>query len=212
MSTSPKPHALSLRVEGLALERGGRRLAANIGFTLAPGEALLVTGPNGAGKSTLLRTLAGLLRAGEGRASISGAGLEADAEISAHAHYLGHQDALKTALSARENLEFCAGLLGSQGLAPLDALTRLGLPHVLDFPVGYLSAGQKRRVALARLLVARRAIWILDEPTTALDAASQERLAGQMAEHRAGGGIVLAATHAPLGLDDARTLQLGRPS
>ena len=119
-------------------------------------------------------------------------------------------DALKGALTARENLEFwSAALKRSAGLAPLQALAALNLAHVADLPAGWLSAGQKRRTALARLLVVERPLWLLDEPTTALDAASQVRLAQSMAAHRAKGGMIIAATHAPLGLEDAAELRLG---
>ena len=135
----------------------------------------------------------------------------ADAGIGEQAHYLGHSDALKSALTAGENLAFWADALGgdSARAAWIAALGRLGLAHVADFPARALSAGQKRRVALARLLVAPRPIWLLDEPTTALDAAAQRQFALVMREHLASGGLILAATHAPLSLDDAARLILG---
>ncbi|HEY8580832.1 MAG TPA: heme ABC exporter ATP-binding protein CcmA [Beijerinckiaceae bacterium] len=198
-----------LTVEDLDLARGGRRLARGLAFSLAGGEALVVTGPNGAGKSTLLRALAGLLPPAAGRVALTGAGIAADDPPGVHAHYLGHADALKAALTARENLAFWAGVLGGGTVGPLAALEALGLDHAADLPVAWLSAGQKRRVALARLLVAERPLWILDEPATALDAAAQTRLAEIMARHRSGGGLIVAATHAPLGLEDARELRLG---
>ena len=202
------PHDLRLRVENLALGRGGRRLAAGLDFALGSGEALVVTGPNGAGKSTLLRVLAGLLAADSGRFSLTGAGSD-DMQIATH--YLGHADALKGSLSVAENLAFWSRMLGADasGPTPAQALEAVALSHAHDLPVSYLSAGQRRRAAIARLIVAPRPLWLLDEPTTALDVASQQRFAGLMGAHLAAGGIVIAATHADLGLVNARELQLG---
>ena len=195
----------------VAIQRGGRRLFSGLDFALPAGEALVVTGPNGAGKSSLLRAIAGLLPLDSGRIALEGG--DPELGVGAQAHYAGHADALKAALTARENLGFWAATLqgesaGSAPVGPEAALDRLGLAHVLDFPVGCLSAGQKRRVALARLLVARRPLWLLDEPTSALDAAAQARFAEVMRAHLAAGGLIVAATHAPLGLE-ARALRLG---
>jgi len=200
--------ALHLSVHDLACRRSGRLVFAGLGFALGPGDALLVTGRNGAGKSTLLAILAGRLRAAAGRIALSGAG---EATLPERLHWIAHRDGLKTALSARENLAFAAAMLGEERFAPHDALERVGLPHVVDMPVAYLSAGQRRRVALARLLVAHRPIWLLDEPTSALDAASQEMLYELMREHRAAGGIIIAATHLPLPLDGAQSLAIAAP-
>jgi len=172
-----------------------------------------VTGPNGSGKSTLLRVLAGLLRPAAGRVSLEGIGEAGDAP-GVHTHYLGHLDGLKSALTTRENLAFWAAVLdpgagrARPGLDPAEALRLLGLAHATDLPVSFLSAGQKRRVALARLLCASRPLWLLDEPTTALDVASQQRLSEMIGEHRAGGGLLVLATHAPLDLPEARVLRL----
>ena len=198
---------LRLDAHDLTLARGGRRLAEGLTFTLKGGEALLVTGPNGAGKSTFLRVLAGLLAPAAGSLTLQGAGVEAPGQA---AHYLGHAEALKGALTARENLEFWSAMLkmGDLGLDPGQALERVAMNHAPDIPVSYLSAGQRRRVAIARLLVAPRPLWLLDEPTTALDAASQARLAGLMKDHLAAGGLIVAATHGDLGLA-ARELRLG---
>ena len=198
---------ISLHAHDLALARGGRRLAQGLSFTLKGGEALLVTGPNGAGKSTFLRVLAGLLAPDSGSFSLEGAGVEAPGLA---AHYLGHAEALKGALTARENLEFWSAMLkmGDWGLSAGAALDLVAMNHAPDIPVSYLSAGQRRRVAIARLLVAPRPLWLLDEPTTALDAASQARLAGLMKDHLAAGGLIVAATHGDLGLA-ARELRLG---
>jgi len=195
----------------LHIDRGGRAIVSNVDFELRAGEALVVLGRNGAGKSTLLRALAGLLPLRGGTIQFTGA---EDAPLAEQAHYIGHADGLKAALTGFENLEFWARILGgfsggeSMGLSPAEALQKVGLPRIGDFPVGYLSAGQKRRVALARLFIAPRPVWLLDEPATALDIASQETLGKAMADHRANGGMIIAATHAPLGLADAQELRL----
>ena len=160
-----------------------------------------------------MRAIAGLFTPASGAISISGDDIEDDENPALQAHYVGHSDALKGALSARENLDFWAAALKRRGgLHPLQALAAVNLAHVADLPVGWLSAGQRRRTALARLFVAERPLWLLDEPTTALDAASQARLAQSMAAHRAKGGMIIAATHAPIGLEDAAELRLGAPS
>jgi heme exporter protein A len=192
---------MRLSAENLTLERGGRRLFSGLSFAVGAGEALVVTGPNGAGKSSLLRGIAGFLPFAEGRVRWEGG------EIEAQIHYLGHLDALKTSLTAAENLSFWGALLGDGPARAGAALSALGLPHVADFPVRALSAGQKRRVALARLLVAPRPLWLLDEPTTALDAGAQALFAELMRAHLEGGGLIVAATHAPLGLA-AREIRL----
>ena len=197
---------MHLRAAHLAIDRGGRRVVADVSFALGTGEMLQVTGPNGAGKSTLLRALAGLLPLAGGTLACDG--LAPDEPLFFRTHYLGHQDALKGALTAKENLAFWATQLGGGGLSPEAALARLALPQVADFPVAYLSAGQKRRVALARLLVARRELWLLDEPTSALDASALTLFADVLREHLASGGLAIAATHAPLGVEGVRTLQL----
>lgn len=198
---------MRLIVEGLACRRGGRRVFAGVSFALGPGEALAVTGRNGAGKSSLLAIIGGRLAAEAGYVRVEGADdLAAPAE---GLHVVGHRDALKGSLTARENLAFAQGLLGAPRLAPDAALAAVGLAHAVDLPVAWLSAGQRRRAALARLLVAWRPLWLLDEPTAALDAASQDLLARLVAAHRAEGGLVVAATHQPLGYPDLRSLALG---
>jgi heme exporter protein A len=202
---------MQIEASALAVERGGRIIFTNLRFSLAAGEALVVTGPNGAGKSSLLRALAGLLpfAAGQVSATPDGRGLS---ELT---HYVGHADALKPSLTVYENLEFWAALLaGAEGgaadpVAQIEmALSRFGLARIADLPAAYLSAGQKRRAALARLLAVHRPLWLLDEPATALDAASQKVLADVMTAHLADGGMIVAATHAPLALP-ARELALG---
>lgn len=173
---------------------------------ITPGTVTCLIGPNGAGKSTLLRMLAGLLRPAEGAVLWSGQDVAADpAAHAARLRYLSHQDALKPALTVAENLAFFAALWGG-AVAP--ALAAVALDGLADLPARVLSSGQKRRLALARLALAPAPLWLLDEPTTGLDAASVERLAPLLAAHRAAGGIVVAATHIPLPLSDARELRL----
>jgi heme exporter protein A len=201
--------AMRLSAWDVTIERGGRRLFAGLSFAAEAGEALIVAGPNGAGKSSLLRALCGFLPIQAGGFALHGG--DPERTVGEQAHYLGHADALKGALTAGENLAYWAGALRGDPRreAVLSALARVGLAHVIDFPARALSAGQKRRAALARLLVAERPLWLLDEPTTALDAASQAAFAAIMAKHLAGGGLLVAATHAPLGLAGARELRLG---
>lgn len=196
-------------VEHLACARGGDLLFEELSFTLAPGEALLVTGPNGAGKSSLLRLLAGLLRPAAGRVSVS------DAQGRDHVdalHYVGHQDGLKPSLTVSEILDYWQGLLqvaaAARDALKAEALERADLTHLADTPIQYLSAGQRRRAGLSRLYACPRPIWLLDEPTVALDRDNQSRFADHMRAHRAGGGIVVAATHVPLGLETAKRLDL----
>lgn len=190
----------------LACVRGGRQVFAGVNFALGAGEALAVTGRNGAGKTTLLRLIAGLLEPSGGRIELSGG--RADTSPGEQAHYLGHREALKPALSVRENLDFWYAFLSGRDASPASALDAVGLAGLSALPAAYLSAGQRRRLALARLLVAPRPIWLLDEPTAALDAAGQQRLGELMRAHLAGGGIIVAATHGPLGLE-AKELKLG---
>jgi heme exporter protein A len=194
-----------LSVDNLACRRSGRRIFANLAFALGPGDALAVTGRNGAGKSSLLAILSGRLRPDGGRIDLADVG---ESSLPECVHAVGHRDGLKGALTAGENLLFAQRLLGAPRLAPRAALERLGLGHAHDLPVAYLSAGQRRRVALARLLVCARPLWLLDEPTAALDTASQAVLAELMAGHRAEGGLVIAATHQSLGLDGAAELRI----
>jgi heme exporter protein A len=198
---------LRILVENLACRRAGRLIFEGLSFGLGPGEALVVTGRNGAGKSTLLAAIAGAVRPTAGRIAIEGAGPD-DAPLRERLHVVGHRDGLKTALSARENLAFYQALFGASTLTPEAALARMGLGHAAAIPVAYLSAGQRRRVALARLLVSHRPLWLLDEPTSALDTRAQAGLLGLMQEHLAAGGLIIAATHAPLGLA-AREIRIG---
>lgn len=195
-----------LAAEDLAARRGGRVVFAGLSLTAAPGEALLLLGPNGAGKSTLLRVLAGLLRPAAGRVVWEGEDVALDAAAhGARTRYLGHQDAIKPALTPREDLGFWAGLRGGHPEAALEAM---GLSGLAGLPCRTLSAGQRRRLALARLALGDAPLWLLDEPTLGLDSASVLRLGQLLAGHRARGGIVLAATHLPLPLPGAREVAL----
>jgi heme exporter protein A len=197
-----------MRLSGIDLDciRGGREVFSRLGFALQSGEALLVTGRNGAGKSSLLRMIAGLIHVAGGRLELQGG--HAERTLAEQTHYLGHQDALKPSLSVMENLAFWARFLGGREDAPSSALASVGLEALAGLPAAYLSAGQRRRLSIARLIAAKRPIWLLDEPTSALDRAAQERLSELMAVHLAGGGMIIAAAHGPIGLERARELQL----
>jgi heme exporter protein A len=197
---------LRLSASGLRCVRGQRDVFHDVDFKLSAGEALALTGPNGAGKSSLLRLIAGLLRAASGRIELAGG--TAELTIPEQVHYQGHLDALKPSLTVAENLAFWIHYLGGAE-PPGTALAALGIAGLADLPAGYLSAGQRRRLSLARLVAVPRPIWLLDEPTSALDAAAQARLAALMREHLAGGGMIVAATHGPLGID-AKELRLGK--
>lgn len=198
---------MRLSVENLACRRGGRDVFAGVSFALAGGEALTVTGPNGSGKSSLLRLIAGLLRPVDGRITLDGG--DSELTLGEQAHYLGHQDALKPALSVRENLQFWSRYLGPTGSAPEAALDLVGLGELAALPAAYLSAGQRRRLSLARLAAVKRPIWLLDEPASALDGSGQTRLAGLMREHLLQGGLILAAAHGGIGLERSKELRLG---
>ncbi len=202
---------LTLSANALACERGGRTIFRNLDFSVSTGEALLVTGRNGAGKSSLLRQIAGLIRIAGGTLSLEGG--DDELSIGEQAHYLGHSDALKPALTVAENLSFWIAWLGGKNDTsgdPVRALSAVNLDGLATLPAAYLSAGQKRRLSIARLVAVERPLWLLDEPTSALDTASQGMLLDLMRSHLARGGILVAATHLPLGIDDARELKLER--
>jgi heme exporter protein A len=195
-----------LRAEGLAAIRGERLVFQDIGFTLPAGGALILSGRNGAGKSTLLRLLAGLARPDAGRLLWN----DADALMDRTLHgtrvaLLGPQDALKPGLTAAENLGFAATLSGRPVAA---ALAALGLEELAELPVRMLSSGQKRRLALARVSLSLAPLWLLDEPTLGLDDLAVERLGGLLTRHRDAGGMIVAATHVTLPLQDTETLRL----
>lgn len=198
---------MRLFAENLGGERGGEAVFSGVGFDLGDGQALVVTGPNGSGKSTLLRIIAGLLPVAEGRLLIEGGG-EAFPSIASACHYLGHQNAMKPALSVAENLRFWRDFNGGGDVGVDEALETVGLIGIGRLPFGYLSTGQRRRAAIAKLLVSHRPLWLLDEPTAGLDKASEARFAGLMTKHCADGGMIVAATHLPLGLEGAE-LRMG---
>ena len=191
----------------LTCSRGGREVFAGLNFSLSAGEALVVTGRNGAGKSSLLRVIAGLVHLTGGDLKLEGG--EPDATIAEQAHYVGHQDAVKPSLTVGENLQFWARYLGGIDLPTDLALQAVDLERLANLPAAYLSAGQRRRLSIARLVAVPRPLWLLDEPTSALDVPSQNRLAELMRSHLAGGGMIVAAAHGPIGLERPRELQIG---
>ena len=198
---------MQLRGNSLSCTRGEREVFAGLNFRVSEGEALVVTGRNGAGKSSLLRMIAGLVRLAGGTLALDGG--DPEAAIGEQAHYVGHQDAVKPSLTVGENLQFWTRYLGGVNPPINPALEAVDLAHLVDLPAAYLSAGQRRRLSIARLAAVPRPIWLLDEPTSALDARSQSRLAGLMRSHLAGGGMIVAAAHGPIGLEKARELKLG---
>lgn len=198
---------MRLVAEKLAGERGGEIVFAEVSFSLGAGEALVVTGPNGSGKSTMLRIVAGLLPAASGTALLEGGGEEWPTIASA-CHYLGHANAMKMALTVEENLAFWRDFLGHPHLAIDEALDMVGLPDIGHLPFGYLSTGQKRRVAIARMLASYRPVWLVDEPTAGLDKASEKGFEELMQLHLEDGGIIIAATHLPLELTDPQRLEM----
>jgi heme exporter protein A len=185
-----------LRVRDLGVSRGGISILEGISLALAPGAALVLTGPNGIGKTTLLRTIAGLQPATAGTVDLPPEGLA----------YAGHADGLKATLTVAENLTFWARIFGQGRIA--SALDAMDIAALADRPAQNLSAGQKRRLGLARLLVTRRRLWLLDEPTVSLDTASVRLFAGAVRSHLAAGGAALMASHIDLGLAEAATLDL----
>lgn len=191
---------MRLIADGLAGERGGEEIFSGVSFSLGAGESLTVTGPNGAGKSTMLRIVAGLLPSAGGKVLLEGGG-EDFPDAQAGSHLLGHGNAMKAALTVAENLAFWRSFLGHEHLEVDEALEMVGLDDIGHLPFGYLSTGQRRRIGIARLLVSYRPVWLLDEPTAGLDKASEVQFGKLMQAHLEDGGIVVAATHLPLGLE-----------
>ena len=196
---------MELTGDNLTCERGGRTVFTGVRFSLGDGQLMQLTGPNGSGKSSLLRLIAGLNETASGTLKLDGG--HADLSIGQQAHYIAHQEAVKTALTVHENLDFWRGFLGGGDVE--DALAAFDLLRFSSFQAGLLSAGQKRRLALARLALVPRVLWLLDEPTVGLDAASLARLVTVMSAHLERGGMIIAATHVPLGREPDLRLELG---
>ncbi|MCB1420202.1 MAG: heme ABC exporter ATP-binding protein CcmA [Notoacmeibacter sp.] len=199
---------MRLEARNVAGERGGDIIFSGVNVSLGEGEGLIITGANGSGKSTFLRILAGLLEPAEGEIILEGA-TEEFPTLAAATHYLGHQNSMKPALSVSENLAFWQAFNGEPHLTIPEALDMVGLETIGHLPFGYLSTGQRRRIAIAKLLVSWRPVWLLDEPTAGLDKASERQFAELMTAHMEDGGIIVAATHIPLGLDTVTTFDMG---
>ena len=194
----------------LACRRGGRTVFATLGFSVPSGVALVLRGANGSGKSTLLRLMAGLAGATAGAMQWNGAAIAEDPEAhGARLRYVGHLDAIKPAMTLRETLSFASGLWGDPRAARADdALGAFGLAPLADMPARVLSAGQRHRLALARLLLVPAPLWLLDEPSNALDDAGIAALTAVIADHRARGGMVVIAAHGAAPVDRAETLDM----
>ncbi len=196
---------MELKANGLTCERGGRIVFRGLSLALRAGQLMQLTGPNGSGKSSLLRLVAGLNDAQAGDITLTGGAKELS--IGQQAHYIAHQEPVKAALSVHENLAFWRDFLGGGEVD--EALEAFDLARLSSYPAGLLSAGQKRRLALARLVLVPRVLWLLDEPTVGLDTASLARLVGVMARQLDQGGMIIAATHVPLGREPDLRLDLG---
>lgn len=199
-----------LKVEGVDLKYGAAQVLRGVQLEARKGEVTSLMGRNGVGKTTLLRAIAGLVAPVAGTIRLDGE--PGEATIGELAHYVSHANAVKAGLTVHENARFWARFLGGDASGADGALDAIGLGEISGVPAAYLSAGQKRRLGLARLLLAPRPLWLLDEPTVSLDAASQGWLARLMQTHLDGGGLIVAATHAPMGLAAARTLELVAPA
>ena len=195
--------------ENLDCIRGERRVLSGLNFQISDGEILVLTGKNGTGKSTLLRLMSGLLKPHAGQLMWDGESINEDP--GAHNRqitYVGHAEAVKPALSVIENVEFWRSVRDQPGSLALDALTSVGIGHLANLPARYLSAGQKRRVALTRALTSGAKLWLLDDPTTALDSDASSAFGATIEAHRRAGGMAVISTHTDLGLNDVRHLSL----
>ncbi|MEM8973683.1 MAG: heme ABC exporter ATP-binding protein CcmA [Pseudomonadota bacterium] len=197
----------AIHAQDVSLERGGRLILSGLSFSVRSGAALVLKGANGAGKTTLLRGIAGFLPLAGGAMEVEGG--DGESEIGGQSHYVGHLSANKPAMSVFENLMFWCDLNGGESPRIEQALDAFDLSALAHIPASYLSAGQRRRLGLARVLVAERPIWLLDEPTTALDSSSQAAFIRVCNSHLAAGGLLIAATHMPLTFDTFQELQLG---
>jgi heme exporter protein A len=198
---------MQLEARSLACERNGRLLFSKLGFTVRAGDYVELRGPNGAGKSSLLRLLAGLLPQSAGEIQIDGKAVS-DEPLATQLHFIAHDSAMKAAMTVSENLQFWCDVLGGSDITR--ALEAFSLEPLRDDPVQLLSAGQRRRLALSRLFVATRSMWLLDEPATALDQNSTTILHRHMQQHIKEGGIIIAAVHGDTGLTPNQTIDLGQ--
>ena len=204
--------AAELALQDVAIARGGRLLLRGVSFTAEAGVFLALRGPNGAGKTSLLRAIAGLAPMAAGAVRLGQTSLSEDPEAyREQVLFGGHLDAVKPSLSLRENLSFWMRFYGVEDAERRveEALARFGLAAMADAPAGHCSAGQKRRLGLARLAATRRPVWLLDEPTVSLDAASVQALSELIAEHCAGGGVAVAATHQAFPIPESRSVDVG---
>jgi heme exporter protein A len=203
---------MRLIAENLSARRGEDLIFQGVSFALSGGESLVLTGKNGSGKSTLLRVVAGLLRPESGTVIWQAETADKGMRAAEACHYLGHRNAMKAELSVHENLTFWQQFFGhspqGKSLSVDEAADAVGLSDITHLPFGYLSAGQQRRMAFAKLLVSFRPVWILDEPTAALDVSAERVFTGLIESHLRTGGILVAATHQPLGLDNAQELKM----
>jgi heme exporter protein A len=198
---------MRLTVKNLACVRGARTVVKGVTFALGEGEGLLLEGPNGAGKTTLLRTLAGFIEQGEGEAAFEGG--DPERSVGEQCHYVGHLNGVKAGFTVEENLRFYWSFLEGTDEADIDRAAGIfNLDALRGIPAGLLSAGQKRRLGLARLVLAWRPLWLLDEPSVSLDVASQQALAQTVRDYLTQGGMAIAATHTPLGLGVPQTLEI----
>lgn len=204
---------MALNIEKISLKRGNRLLIKDLSFSLKKGESLLVTGPNGVGKTTLIRSIAGFLDPEKGKISYQAEAKttnEEDEETRReHIHYIGHKNGIRTSLTVLENLEFWKSFFASETDLK-EIIKTYYLESLINIPAGYLSAGQKRRLGLARLSIVKRAIWLLDEPTVSLDEMSANIVATAASNHLKNGGILVAATHIPLEIPFTQHIQLSK--
>ncbi|MBO6550325.1 MAG: heme ABC exporter ATP-binding protein CcmA [Rhizobiales bacterium] len=204
---------MALNIEKISLKRGNRLLIKDLSFSLKKGESLLVTGPNGVGKTTLIRSIAGFLDPEKGKISYQSETKTTNEEDEKtrreHIHYIGHKNGIRTSLTVLENLEFWKSFFGSETNLK-EIIKTYFLESLINIPAGYLSAGQKRRLGLARLSIVKRSIWLLDEPTVSLDEMSANIVATAASNHLKNGGILVAATHIPLEIPFTQHIQLSK--